>query len=378
MPSEPVVFAGGHVALGGDVSASYGSEDNGYYTYTDYEYSSLRRFRAGLSARVTAGDHFAVLGEFRIENARQPYMRVLYGQVMPWTSHRFGMRVGRLPPTFGAFAARAYAQDNLLIGYPLGYQYLTSLRTDALPANGDELIAMRGRGWLSSFSLGNPAPDNGVPLAETTRGDTGVQAYWSNDRVDLVGSATTGTLANPLVADDNDEWQWAGRVSVKPIVGLILGASVSRGPFITSRAAEAAAAVDAEPYTQAAWGADAEYSVGYFLVRLETIVSSWSLPQYSAPLLESPLPATAISIEGRYKIIPGLYAAARFDRLTFSTIEGSAGSESWEAPVSRFELGGGYSLQRNVMLKASYQHNARDTAYSSSAHLLAAEVVFWF
>ena len=56
-----------------------------------------------------------------------------------------------MPPTFGAFARRTYATDNPLIGYPLAYQYLTSLRPDALPANADELLRMRGRGWLSQL-----------------------------------------------------------------------------------------------------------------------------------------------------------------------------------------------------------------------------------
>jgi len=34
----------------------------------------------------------------------------------------------------GAFARQAYGRDNLVIGTPLAYQYLTSLRPDALPA----------------------------------------------------------------------------------------------------------------------------------------------------------------------------------------------------------------------------------------------------
>ena len=49
------------------------------------------------------------------------------------------------PLTF-SFARRAYATDNPLIAYPLAYQYLTSLRADALPVNADELLSMRGRG----------------------------------------------------------------------------------------------------------------------------------------------------------------------------------------------------------------------------------------
>ena len=37
-----------------------------------------------------------------------------------------------MPPTFGAFARRTYANDNPLIGYPLAYQYMTTMRADAL------------------------------------------------------------------------------------------------------------------------------------------------------------------------------------------------------------------------------------------------------
>ena len=64
-----------------------------------------------------------------------------------------------MPPDLRGVSRRhAYAADNPLIGYPLAYQYLTSLRPDALPASADELLRMRGRGWLSNFSVGNWRP----------------------------------------------------------------------------------------------------------------------------------------------------------------------------------------------------------------------------
>ena len=110
--------------------------------------------------------------------------------------------------------------DNLLIGYPLAYQYLTSLRPDALPANADELLRMRGRGWLSSFSVGTPTPDNGLPLVHAFRWDTGVQVHAASQRAEATVAVTTGTLANPLVGDDNAGRQVAGRVVVRPFAGL--------------------------------------------------------------------------------------------------------------------------------------------------------------
>jgi hypothetical protein len=373
-----LAFADGRVTVGADVSASYGTKDPGFYTYTDYQYSTLRQFRAGLSAQVTASDRFGVLGEIRIENTNQPYARALYLRVSPWASRGLEARIGLVPPTFGAFPSRAYPPDNLLIGYPLGYQYLTSLRPDAVPASADELLQMRGRGWLPSFSLGSASPDNGVPLASALRGDTGVQLHWSNDVVGATGSLTVGTLANPLFRDDNDGRQVAGRFTARPIVGLILGTSASHGQFVSTGAARAAAWMEPEDLTQTAWGADAEYSRDYYLLRFEAILSRWRLPVRDMPLLDGPVRATSLSFEGRYKFMPGLYGAARLDRLGFSSLAGSTGVRSWDAPVTRLEVGGGYSLQRNLLLKGSYQHNTRETAFTPSLNLVAAEVVFWF
>ena len=134
----------------------------------------------------------------------------------------------------------------------------------------------------------------------------------------------------------------------------------------------------ASDFTQTAWGADAEYSRGYYLLRAEAIVSRWTLPAVRAPFIDGPVRATSVSVEGRYKILPGLYAAARVDHLGFSTITGTAGPRTWDAPVDRLETGAGYYVQRNVLLKGSYQFDRRDTNRVPRSHLAGAEVVFWF
>ena len=149
LPSEPIALANGRVTVSGDLSASYGSDDPGFFNYTDYEHSTLRLFRVDLTAAVKAGPHFTVLGEIRTENLGEVRPYALYLRIRPWTTRDFDIQVGRVPPTFGAFARRTYANDNPLIGYPLAYQYLTSLRPDALPASADELLRKRSLGWPS-------------------------------------------------------------------------------------------------------------------------------------------------------------------------------------------------------------------------------------
>ncbi len=75
LPYEPVVFGGGRVTLGGDVSATFSCvhsdgpgtsrpgepepgtcpRDRGYFDYTDYQHSALRMLRARRDGRREGG-----------------------------------------------------------------------------------------------------------------------------------------------------------------------------------------------------------------------------------------------------------------------------------------------------------------------------------
>jgi hypothetical protein len=386
LPSDPVTVADGRVTIGGDISAAFGATDPGFFNYTDYEYSSLRMLRIDVSATVNAGAHFALLGEVRTENFGnvQPY--AFYLRYRPWTDRDVDVEVGRVPPTFGAFPRRSYGGDNPLIGFPLGYQYLTSLRADSLPANADELLRKRGLGWLDKFSIGDQSLDRGVPLVSAFRWDTGVQVHAGNDVVKGTVAVTTGTVSNPLFTDDNAGRQLAGRVELRPIPGLVIGTSLAHGPFVSTDALRAALgnADRGGDFTQTAWGTDVEYSTGYLLARFESIASRWRLPLVKDPTSDLPIEAVSTSVEGRYKLMPGLYVAARIDRLVFSDVVGTTQTLPWDAPVGRIEVGAGFSIQRNLLLKVSFQHNSRDLTGGASpfvvgsAQLGAAQLVYWF
>jgi len=382
LPSEPIAFAGGHVTIGGDVSATYGSADPGFFDFADYTHSTLRMLRIDVSAAVSAGQHITLLAELRNENLGKVRPYALYVRMRPWTKRNIDVNVGRVPPTFGAFARRTYANDNPLIGYPLAYQYLTTLRPDAVPGDAAELIQKRSTGWLVRYRYGNPAFDRGVPLVSAFRWDTGVQVHAGTEAVRATAAITTGTLANPLFRDDNSGRQIAARLEVRPVAGLIIGGSGARGPFVGATAARGAVGDGHDrEFTQTAWGGDVEYSRGYYLLRYEGIVSDWRMPIVRPPVLRLPLRAVSTSVEGRYKIAPGLYAAARVDHLGFSDITGSAvqGTQSWDAAVTRVEIGGGWSIQRNLLLKLSVQRNTRDGGREiPKATLGAGQLVFWF
>ena len=375
LPSEPIVLGDGLLTVGGNLSATVGPDDTGFFNYTDYEDSTLRMVRLDLTASLRAGRHVSLLGDIRSQNAGAPQAYALYLRIRPWTKRRFDLQVGRVPPTFGAFPRRSYEADNPLIGYPLAYQYLTSLRPDAVPA----LVERRGRGWLASYSVGNLTPAPGVPLVTAFRWDTGVQAHAANDFVDLTGAITAGTLSNPLFRDDNGGRQVAGRVALHPIFGLIVGASAAHGRFVSRQAARAAVGSEQDgAFAQTAWGGDVEYSRAYYVLRAETVLSQWTLPAIGSPAISGPLRAGATSVEARYKIRPGFYVAARGDRLGFNDITGSKGPATWDAPMRRLEIGGGYSIERNLLLKISAQFDTRDGGRTRTSRLVAGQLAFWF
>jgi hypothetical protein len=356
---------------------SFAPEDLGFFNYTDYERSTLRTLRLGLSGMFRVADRIAVLGELRSENLDGVWPAALYVRVRPLPGRRLDVQVGRIPPAFGLLSRRTYSRDSPLVGSPLAYQYLTSLRADALPADLDELLTMRARGWLSNFTVGEPAPDRGVPLVSSFTWDTGVQVTSGWGIVEVTGALTTGTLSRPRVSDDNSGKQLAARLTVAPATGLILGSSIAQGPFVSRRAVAASGLGQDGRYTQSAHGLDVEYSRGHWVARADAVFSAWRIPLAAEGRAQT-LRAAAVALETRYAFLPGAYAAVRAEHLTFSQVRGSAGLDTWDAPVSRLEVGGGYSLRRNVIGRVSLQVNHRDGGRVTRARLVAGQLLYWF
>ncbi|HEX5475732.1 MAG TPA: hypothetical protein VFX12_13815 [Vicinamibacterales bacterium] len=383
LPDKPIQLAGGQVTVSGEVVGAIAPrDDRSFFDYTDYEHNALRLFRVSFTGSWHPSDRFAVLAEIRSEDLEVPIAYALYVRVRPWKDRAFDVQAGRIPPVFGAFGRRAYAYDNPLIGYPLAYQYLTSLRPDALPATADDLLAVRAHGWRAVFPVGNPASAPGVPVMSVYRWDTGVEGHLQSSAFDIAASVTTGTLSDPRIDDDNGGRQVAARVAWHPIVGLIVGASAARGDWVSDAVkGQLPQALQNRSYPQTALGMDAEYSRGYFVVRGELIASRWTLPALDAPVLAGPVRATGAYLEGQYRLTPRFFAAARVDHLGFSRITGTrfgGAPTPWDAPVSRVEAGGGVYLQRNVIGRVVVQRNWREAGAGSPETFVSGQLSYWF
>jgi hypothetical protein len=378
LPEQPISVAGGRVVFGAEFTGTFAPEDPGFFNYTSYEFSALRNFRISATTEIRASDHVQILGELRFDQGRMLEAYGLFVRVRPWPQRRFDIQAGKVPPTFGAMTRTAYGSSNLLIGQPLAYQYLTSIRADSLPATVDELLRMRGRGWLSNFSTGNVSPGPGLPIVNTSEWDTGVEVHGVKGMVEWTGALTAGSLSAPRFHDNNHSRQVAGRAVVRPFASTAVGVSAARGAWIDRSLEQQLTGSDPEPSTQTGLGLDAEYSAGAFLVRGEAIRSAWQMPSTTSFSLQEPLVAWSSLVEGRYKILPGLYVAVRGDRLDFSKVPGRAGLTEWDAQVWRFETGAGYSITRNILVKGAWQKNGRNGGRVRKDALCGAQVIYWF
>jgi hypothetical protein len=283
---------------------------------------------------------------------------------------------------FGAYTRRGYAPSEPILGVPLGYQYLLTVRPDAVPASADDVLRQRGAGWRVRYPVGAATPGAGLPLVNAFRWDAGVQARLGSEEGILQASVAVsqGSLSNPRLRDDNGGKQVAARLAARPAGGLVLGLSAARGAYLADTATAAVVAFTGRRMRdrQTGVGCDVEYSRGYWLLRAEAIWARWDVPAVRAPELGRPLGAVAVFAEGRYRLAPGLTLGARAEALRFDRIRGTGGEAPWEAAVTRLEGGVAYALHRHAILKGGYQHDWRDGGFVRAQGFAAAQLLLWF
>ncbi len=367
----------GRVTIGAEVVATLSDEDEiAFFNYTDYEHNALRSFRAALTGMWRPLERLAFIADVRSDNLEDVRAYAAYVRVRPLRDHALDIQAGRIPPVFGSFARQAYTLDNPVIGYPLAYQYLTSLRADAVPADADELANMRARGWRAEYSIGSTEPGPGIPAVSAFRWDTGIQARWQHGIVEIAGALTNGTLGDPQVGDNNGGKQLSGRVAVRPIPGLVVGGSAAHGAWLDRRLSTELDGLE-EDASQTAFGGDFEYSRDYWVVRGELVWSRWQMP-FAATGEVQDLDALATWVEGRYRFTPRVFVGARLDRLGFSDIRTRRSTIAWDSAVTRVETALGYYVQRNLILRAAVQFNDRDAGRITRRTYFAGQIACWF
>jgi hypothetical protein len=365
----------GPLTVSGEASGSLSPEDRGFYNDTGYDTHPLRQLWLGVDASLRLGSRAALLLELVSEDLDAPRLRAAYLRLSP--ARAIDVQLGRVPPVFGAFGRRAYSSANPLIGLPLGYQYLNTTRSDSLPRTADDLLRVRGHGWLVRHPIGDRSFAPGQPIVDVRDWDTGVELRLGREPLALAVAVTQGALCDPRLSDDNDGKQLSARLAFSPRPGLALGVSLARGAY-ADRSLLALLPADQRDLHQRALGADLEWGRGPWTLRAEAIGTEWDVPELPPAPTGGPLRALTVSVEGTRKLGPRVHLAARFDRLGFSSLAGTQRTTGWDAPVTRLEGGGGFRPWRPLTLKATYQYNWREEGPAGRHGLVAVQAAVRF
>src|SRR5262245_4336157 len=121
-----------YLSGGGEISAILSPPDTtAFFNYSDYERNLLRITRIRLFGEWRTLTRLSVIGEVRTENTDQVMLPALYLRWQPRAAQALYIHAGRIPPVIGGFGRHAYGRDNIVLGQPLAYHHLTSLRPDA-------------------------------------------------------------------------------------------------------------------------------------------------------------------------------------------------------------------------------------------------------
>jgi len=368
--------AAGPVRMHGLLDLTAGTRGDALTANWDNAYeSNFDPYRLRVFAEATPTANFEV--DVQALYQETPGLRLIgaYAQYTPWPEHDFHVQGGKIPWLLGTYAARAYSDENPLVGTPLMYHYHTGLGWYASPVNVDELIAVTDNG---DPYAGNPNYAGGMPVLWESWWDVGIAAVGSTRPFEYMVGVISGAPGWATAGEEeNSGKSVVARVGLTPIPALRIGVSGSHGPYLNDFSAMfVPPGKSVNDYDQDLAMADAEILFGHAELRGEAFHNVWETPTVGD------LRVSGFYAEGKYTLAAGLYAAARYDQMRFSEVAGSDGiGRPWHADVDRLETGVGYRLSRAVLAKGVYQRFTKRALVSgddATDDLFAANLVVSF
>ncbi|HYR69624.1 MAG TPA: hypothetical protein VER77_07045, partial [Candidatus Dormibacteraeota bacterium] len=185
---------------------------------------------------------------------------------------------GLIPWPIGTWAPRANSNKNPLIGFPLQYQYHTTLSPFQLVPSRDALIADAGDGEEgASYAFGS----QGMPIVYDQWWDFGAVFLGSARPVEYSVGFVNGAPSWPSPGRDSTPGKsFLGRVGLAPTPGIRFGVSGSYGPYLIEDAVKSSLppGKDAADFNQVLGMADFEWSAGHAELRAEGYANRWQTP----------------------------------------------------------------------------------------------------
>lgn len=353
----------------------YGMDDepSGMVTETH----SFWDVRTSIFADVFIGERITGLVEFRADRGHAPADQEMlprinqgFGRLLlptPAASISHSVQVGIFATPFGNYIPRHDVWDAPLIRRPLPYDHRTSLQPDFMDQTFDNFAGKESGfiGWrdrLESQFRGEPLVWQEVYAGGAMWfGGVGTDLQWAFAVMNSMLGSTAYVWAE--WPRRSRAWTFHGRVAGRPTFGTRVGASYAYGAWLPPDC-ERVLTREYTDFQQQAFGLDFEYTRGHVDTFAEVIYTTWETPigtpgtGFHGALVAS-LGAYLESKVTLAIVDPALHVAGRVGYIWNSRLrsELSGSRRKWDRDQVRIEIGLGYRLGPETLVKLAYEMN---------------------
>jgi hypothetical protein len=337
------------VTVGGLMDLEFrmsGSDSNPYVNGSPSPKPTLYLPNARLFVDAPIDDEWSFFGVLQSDHYGSKSFNPPFFSLMQvtWTPFErdVAFHAGRIIIPFGLTSERFLSSENPLRHLPLSHEWTTRVDKKAGLVTGPrDYVAAPGMTFVYSRMY-----THGIAM----QGTFGM--------LDAHLALTQNAPSGFNEGGEYDVPSFVGRIGLTPAVWMRIGASFGHGPYMKEDATnrDVLTQADRESLTQTIFGTDVTFDYAYVRVSYEYMRSAWKTVEIrrdvAPPTVSAPwsVPADAHSVEAVWDVsaLPGLYAAARYDRMTVHRYAAGVGE------FERLETGFGYKLTRSVTAKATY------------------------
>ena len=334
------------------------------------------RFSLGMDA--AAGPHWFMHATTRVDRGfdagNRPDGDLRLDEILlrwrPCDDQRLNFQIGKFPSVFGAWSAEHdFYKDPFLVA-PLPYSQIIGIHTRDPAAISPAAISARAAGTAPSVASLDKA--NWASILWGPGYSAGASMFGATEQFDYALE-----VKNSALSSHPDSWSQldfnqpalTARFGWRPDAAWAFGVSASRGSWLE----EDVSGVDRDDLAQSTVGLDARWSHHDLIVSGEVVLSEFETPA------AGDLRTASWFLQARWKTAPGVWLAARFGQIIANQATGVTGGDvAWQPDVWRTEIGGGWRITPNLLLKAGYgfTHTAGDAV--AGEHLLGSGVGWRF
>jgi len=335
--------------------------------------------RLSLFSDIFIGNRLYGLMELRIDRGEIPTdgkldirLQQAFLRYSLLENYNLHIQVGKFVSPFGGYNQRHDTVADPFIRPPLFHEYRTMICPGIAPTFNDGFIR-----WKKNPAFFRPT---GAPIIWGVPYQAGIMVLGNFGRIGFRAAAMNSAPSSDPVQWDldlNQDWHysWVAHLDYRFSPEFKLGISFNYGPYsLESIKTMLPYGSNINDYPQILWGLDAVYTRGKFIIHLELLEDTWKVPN----LIDDPRDFSYY-LEMKYKFLPGLFIAIRYNGIHFNKLAFSNGEkEQWDFDVQRWQGAMGYRFSRRLEARVEYQVNYTEGPVDPKDNLLILQLIWKF